>query len=373
MFSPSLIASPESAKPHPSEGSRVELITLPDHLQLRITSHLDRTSAISLAQTCRAIQAAAESSAWKELNISVQRSFLPLPPAYEWTKPLGGHWLYKIRQATIWHEGTSGESMRKQREAMRPYVISLIEHLKRHGQWVRSVRTIYLDSDAALAGETCGLIDLVAGTLVRLELVPHGLSLAARPDRALFSLRQTFCGLRGPLSKLRHLQLPLGPDWATSIQAVLPKTPYLRFLRLTALQPYSGSWDETATYSPASPTISWPILPLLRELEVDEISPSFTAMLTAVVKAAPDLRYVGIRDPTRSWQPDTNDELLAQLGRAGKLEYLGVPRVCCLAITQPHTFPSLEELSTADDRRAWGVTHLEVTHGFCIALTPVGH
>jgi len=58
--------------------------------------------------------------------------------------------LYRIRQAATGHDDTSGDFVMKHERPMSEYMISLIEALKLHPRWVRSVQALYFDNSACL-------------------------------------------------------------------------------------------------------------------------------------------------------------------------------------------------------------------------------
>ena len=346
-----------------AEEPRPHLTTLPDPLLRQITYLLDRQTTIALASTCLPVRDPAECSAWKDLNISVQRVLIPGPTRYDDSRPLGGNRLHTIHHMAIFGKNMSGgEGAASPRGAMDRYIRSLCVLLEGHTSWLKSVKAIYLDVDWLLSFETARLLSLVSGTLTWLELIPHIIYTPANPGpKPCCTLRNLFGGLDSKLKNLRHLQLPLDENWASTVVAVLEKTPNLRSLCLIPADAYSGGWGEPMRYNEPPKDAVWPLLPLLCKLEVNEMNIVLVPMLIAIIKSARSLEHVRTRGPIRCWLPVKGDELISELGNLKKLNYLGVSAECKEAIIATKAFSSLEQLSMVHDQTPWDAPQLEVS------------
>jgi hypothetical protein len=323
------------------------LTTLPEHILCQIASHLDRSSAISLACTCSALQKYGETSAWTDLNLSLQRSYLARPLSYEWTKPLGGNRLYALRYIFTAFPQVSNppEPGVIQSLALARLTGQLAELLDSHPVWRKAVRLISYDIDRLCSREFGRLLETVSSTLTGLELLPPDYPFGEHPSQGLFSPERLFRSLGFPLSSLRHLHLTINEQWEERIRSILPVVPNLQSLRLTPSMQYSAGWGQRVTFGPAVSGIDWPTLPSLRHLEIDEMHSVFSGMLEELVAAAPSLHHATFRDPDSEWQPKEDDPLLCALRRCSKLKYLGVSSLCARHMEDQGGFDSLEQLS----------------------------
>jgi hypothetical protein len=311
---------------HANEArARVHLTSLLPHILHQLTYYLDRPSAISLACTTSLIRPYAESSAWKDLNISAQRAFLPQRDAYDHLQPLGGHSLYSIREMYTWGpEKDQVDQDVDHPQALAKYMKELIGLLSGHDHWRRGVRAIYLDTDRLLSADFGSLLDLVKDTLKTLELFPPGFAYPTPEGRAPYTPRELFEGCSIRLNNLQNLVLPLDTNWDSCLSAVLKSTPNLRNLRLCSSQPYCGSWGKSIIYPNMGIDISQiPILPCLRDLEIDEMSMAFIDVVLKLVKGAKGLKRIGLRDPNGRIGTGACDSILAALSEVKGLEYLG--------------------------------------------------
>lgn len=323
------------------------LTTLPEHILRQIASHLDRSSAISIACTCSALQTYGETSAWTDLNLSLQRSYLARPLSYEWTKPLGGNRLYALRYIFTAFPQVSDppEPGVIQSLALARLVGQLTDLLDSRPAWRKAVRLISYDIDRLCSREFGRLLETVSSTWISLELLPPDYPFNEYPTQGLFSPERLFRSLTFPLSSLRHLHLTINEQWEERIRMILPVVPNLRSLRLTPSMQYSAGWGQRVTFGPAESRIGWPTLPSLRHLEVDETHSVFAGMLEELVAAAPLLHHAAFRDSGFEWDPEVDDPLLCALRRSTKLKYLGVSSLCAGRIEQQGGLHQLEQLS----------------------------
>jgi hypothetical protein len=306
------------------------LTALPGHTLRQIASYIDRSSAISLACTCSALQDIGETSVWADLNLSLQRSYLAQPLSYEWTKPLGGNRLYALRYVFTAFPQISNppEPTAIQSLALARLLGQLVDLLDSRPSWRKAVRTISYDIDRLCSREFGRLLETVSPSLVSLELLPPDYPFSEYPTQGLFSPERLFRSLTSPLSSLRHLHLTINEQWEDRIRSILPVVPNLQSLRLTPSMQYSAGWGQRVTFGPAESQIGWPTLPSLRHLEVDEMHSVFSRMLEELVAAAPLLHHAAFRDSGFEWNPERDDPLLCALRRSSKLEYLGVSSLC---------------------------------------------
>ncbi|ORX38350.1 hypothetical protein BD324DRAFT_620507 [Kockovaella imperatae] len=341
-----------------SNGMARNLIDLPSSVHDQIARELAPSCALSLALTHASLGPAAQSAIWSELNISLQRSFLPRQLPYEWTRPLGGNKLYKIRQHQTWNHPS------KYIDALESYFVHLAAHLREDPRRAKAVRSISIDSDRLLHVRFADVLKLVAPTLKRLEFicvdVPH--LTAVSPQSAFPTVRQLFeSNLQIHLDRLTHLSLPLAPCWDTTIQTVLRRTPNLESLVLTPENPYSGGWGESTIFEDSNLNEPWTTLPCLRRLEITEFALPLLPLLEALIRAAPDLEWLSLQDACRRMTDVVAGIVLDYIATSLKLKYLAIPRRG-LTDEQCKKLPrSVVEISTMESTRPWGIPQLEAT------------
>ena len=334
------------------------LTDLPESILQQIAFCLPPPDTVDLARTHSALTAASESSIWSELNISLQRSFLPRPQPDGWTRPLGGNMLYQIRQLQTW------EHPLKYTHALEAYFISLEAHLRADDRRRKAVRKIYIDIDRLLHLRFADILKLVAPTVRRLEFIaldfPRGAPMSPHPSFP--TIRQLFeSSLQIRLDRLTHLVLPLDTAWDETIPAVLKRTPHLTSLVLTMEQPWSGGWGERVVYRTADILQTWPVLPYLRHLRVDEFQQAFYPMLEWLVASAPDLERVSLEDPCRVMKDSQAVSLFHALSTRSKLRYLACPSAALTLLVSCKWPKSLDEISMRENLRRWDVPFLEVS------------
>jgi hypothetical protein len=374
---------PRATGPHKTGQIPSPLADLhPDVLGL-VVDHLDRTSAVSLAQTCSSIRPVAEQAVWKELNISVHRTFMPGATAWNHHRPLGGKRLFAIREEHTWgttktvdpsYPGRTEAEVEvplpsvsairhatNKPSSLERYYFALVAHLQADPRRLKSVRTIFIDLDHLLHPLFADLLRLVAPTLQQLHFNPPGISYEPNATFPSMTIRGIFEVL-GDVGfvKLRTLYLPLANDWKETISTTLRSTSRLRSLTIAVEQPYSGSWGATTEFSPASPpSCGWPILLDLEELCVEEMSPAFEGLVMAMVKGSRSIRRVTIREPAQTWNPGRHNEVIDTLAFTCGLRYLACPHAA-LATDVIGKYREVEELSATEERQPWGQPALEV-------------
>lgn len=333
------------------------LIALPDHLIIQISSFLDRTSAISLACTCSALRPLAETSVWQDLNISIHRPFAPHPEPYEITKPLGGDWLYNIRQRIIWGDDHPGVPCSSTAGDVSDYFSALLQLLQHKPGWKSSVRRAYIDIDRLLCDETHKFLLALAPTMHTLLLITNGNNPHPRLPLIHFTPLQLFTGLgTNCLDRLTFLQIPIGQDWEETLLAVIRTAPRIQTLHIVPEHAHAGGWGTRHRFHSCE-TINWPALRYLRSILVDEMETALSPMLLALLRGSQDIAKVSIGDSGFNWMPD--HDLLQALSSRPKLKYLACGPLF-LPFLARENFPHLDQLSFTTDKRAWGVSHIEV-------------
>ena len=351
----------------------------PDLLAL-IVDHLDRAAAVSFALTCSTIRPIAERAVWKELNVSVHRTFMPGATSWNQYRPLGGNRLFAIREEHIWgtaetsapsrptrpDESRSGLGPHKPKPAtessLARYYLDLIAHLQADPVRLTSVRSIFIDLDRLLHPLFADLLRLVAPAVRHLHLHPPGFPYEPNAAFPSVSLRGIFdiIGPSATFDNLRTLYLPLADDWSETVLTTLRATPRLRTLTIAVEQPYSGSWGATTSFAPAStPSDGWPVLKDLETLCVEEMASAFEGLVVALMKGSRGVRRLTIRDPAQTWRLQAGNELIDALASAPGLRFVACPRSALLE-NMNSKYRDVEELAVAEERQPWGLPALEV-------------
>lgn len=330
--------------------STTSLSLLPADVLIQIASYLPCQDAQALAGTSSLLSPFAEMSVWRALDLSSEyHDPGAWPTDIASNRSADFHLHPSPRSDFSFSDLTTDRAhIHDQMHAIR--IDQVVRELaKDDGRRLRSVRELRFSVDQPPISALLSLLHSPSSTLQRLDLVvsPHQQRINPSDPEWLstaFVLQsgQTF-------AHLRHLQLPLNQEWESRIRSILPATPYLHSLHLVPTVPFSGGWGETSHYPFPRNLHSWPVLPNLRVLKIDQMATCLLPMVLALIKGVESMKRINFKDPEQTWVPDEGDELLRCLSRMGDLECLILPTWCMsvlkkvAALGQEGVMPSNEE------------------------------
>lgn len=329
---------------------RVHLLDLPTELLVKIALDLPYSSAVDFARTCSALRDIALRSAWTDLNMSLQQR--PYANTYQPNSTSASRaWILRLtRLAPDVRPDlpVEGRSL-LETHLTGIYLENLVKLILRDRGWrQRTIRSIQYNLDRVIPREFINLLNHVSPFVRSIELVgpdcPFTYNDLDDPEK-YFHLEDAIARIHKPFPRLHHVQFPIGHAWEVRVRRMLALVPNLRSLVLTTNTPWSGGWGDVSVFPSASKPTTWPAVPDLQRLEIEQVGPELIPMVLSLVKGAEDvMRYLAIRDPEEAWQPAEDDELVGRLRYLRRLEYLAVPEAC-LAGMQKGGFSNLRQLS----------------------------
>ncbi|KAL7422358.1 hypothetical protein Q5752_003004 [Cryptotrichosporon argae] len=325
--------------------SRPALLSLPAELLALIASHLDVPSALCLNLTHSSFSSAASARIWNTVH----------PGDPYWAHERG---LYACVRLPAPAEGTADWPCSS---TIRRYFHHLCALLRERPERAAFVKHLELDMGYLVPPELADFLVLTGHSLRTLSMgYPLVVSSPARyPAEAHVSLAQLFTR-SGPLPALRRAEISIVQDWDASVRALLRAAPALVALKINSHLP-SRVTGSTAATAP----IDGPGLPrlALESLVVDTMRANFEPCVTAIVRAAPELKFVALRAPTFLWRPAADGEIWAALGALPQLERLEITSDSLSELAVPGRFPALRDLAVL-----WKAAHVpsdaqSVSHG----------
>ncbi|WVO14477.1 hypothetical protein L204_102112 [Cryptococcus depauperatus] len=316
------------------------LTGLPPEILYQIASLLDIKSALHLAQVSRALQAPAESRLWRKLvvtrwNILANTTSLfnsgLLPPEKI------GHDLLSDPEAWILSSQELFERL-----------LSMLKSCSRRRAYIKELN---VQPEVRIPVAFIELLDELAPVLETLHIdFPFArmgfYRMAPRPPPLprFTSLLGIIKGLHNPLTSLRNVSIHIeNEDCGTLILALLRAAPNLESLYVSMDIPYVQYRTCKEIYN------NLPSLSSLKSLIMQRMNTCVVRSLVAVVRNAPNLEHVALRDSELRWNSEEKygyeNPLLVELSQLKRLRKLEIGSNCFDSICELSGFAALEDLS----------------------------
>jgi hypothetical protein len=317
---------------NPPYQSKMSYTDLPTEILNLIASHLDISSAISLAQTSSFSQQAAESRIWRSITIDHVNRF---------PNPDDG---VKVDQYLSYISLIN----------LRPWRSTLIRSLMVEPQFTPSPNLAVL-------------LKLISGGSRHLRIMyPTGLLVPIKPLKVISQMIEDI-----PMPALREIEVDIG-SWG----CLGPLLRGSRGLKRLTMRGSESSGGATASamgmgLTQSDPVESEPIeivecdIPEVLQLEylfIDRLDPTIIPLLAKVVENSPKLKTVVLRDPSVVWLPypsstsddpsvsPRDDPVLLALSRSISITSLDVPSTCLKPIediiSNSGGFENVKDLTT---------------------------
>ncbi|WRT68599.1 uncharacterized protein IL334_005577 [Kwoniella shivajii] len=322
------------------------LLDLPQEVLFQITSHLDSRSATSLSTVCLQLQPSAESRVWESIGITQSDIFgtdtTSRLSSFQ-SPPFGENEVEEEEEK----EDDLSDSLAKTHSniwALRSQsLIFHLNHLLERQSWRKGfVKRLDLQLRLEIPLDLAKLLKSLPSLREFVLSFPTASSntLANQSLREFITTLQLFQSLeKSPLVRLKMLKVTVTDNWSLTVQSMLKSAPGIQVLHI-------GSQIGDRGYHQRLEDVQEKLgsLPCLKVLSVEDMQPSFTNTLDDVVKAAPYLKEVSLRDQVLSWRPDKQDGLLKSMSKLKGLKELETSSRCIDAITSLDGWTEVESL-----------------------------
>ncbi|WVW85412.1 hypothetical protein I302_107450 [Kwoniella bestiolae CBS 10118] len=339
------------------------LLSLPQELLLKVTSHLDPASAVALSMTCRSLQPPAECRIWSQIRITERDIFENRSKTFKldystlnFDDPHADEGKDLFDSLANTHSGAW--ALKSQA------VLFHFNYLLTRHHWRKScVKKLNLELRHEIPQE---LVDLLKGLpcLEDLELrfpeYPSSL-LDAHCLPGFISCLQLFRSLENnPLERLRNIKVYLVYDWNETVLSILRSAPNLECLHIGGQILYTKQFKQ---FNPAIDSIEGP--KSLKSLVIDEMHPFFVPTLNAIVDASPNLHKVALRDEFFRWRPKLDNSLLESLSKLDNLREMEVSSNCFDALCDLEGWTTVEDL-----KLSWSTVMLKERENYGMITIP---